>query len=99
MSRADPQPSSLRARVLALAAASGLGALAGPPASPFPTATTTTTAPAQTAPSTPPAVPIDERKLTPTRLTALPPGTITNATAPLRIRFSGTPAPDTPHPT
>ncbi|HEY1458239.1 MAG TPA: L,D-transpeptidase [Solirubrobacteraceae bacterium] len=82
--------------LLALAAL-GLGASFSPAA--VTSTGTTTPQPAAIEPAGPAIPQPKKQKLTPTRLTALPPSTITNATAPLRIRFSGPPAPNSPAPT
>jgi peptidoglycan hydrolase-like protein with peptidoglycan-binding domain len=56
-------------------------------------ATSTATPPTTTPAETPPAKPTLH-----TRLTALPPSTITDGTAPLRVRLSAAPAPGSPAP-
>jgi hypothetical protein len=74
------------------------GTTQSPPATPTgsnsapgsPSSSGTSTTPAQPTPRTKPAPP--------TRLTELPSSTVTNGTAPLRVRLSGTPAADSPLP-
>jgi L,D-transpeptidase catalytic domain len=100
----DPMKMSSRAKFSALAAAAlvaasvttaqGHGpqklldaAISAPTTSSTPSPTTTTPV------ATPPPI------LTPTRLTALPPALISDATAPLKIRLSGIPTPSSPPPT
>lgn len=63
-----------------------------------PTSTPQQTTPAPPPTPTPPSGPTHKPKLTPTRLTGLPTGTIMNATAPLEVRFNAAPAPGSPAP-
>jgi hypothetical protein len=59
---------------------------------------TTTTPAGETTPTTPPLEKPPAKPRVRTRITALPGSTITDGTAPLRVRLSGTPAPGSPVP-
>lgn len=90
-------------RALALAAIAPAGvALASAPALSGGGATQTTpgvsTPAGETPPATSPTGTAPAKPTVHTRLTALPAGTIADATAPLRVRLSGAPAPGSPMP-
>ncbi len=62
------------------------------------TTTPTATTPATTTPATTPATTPPAKPTVHTRVTALPHSTITDGTAPLKVRLSGVPAPGSPVP-
>lgn len=93
-----------RSLALAVLGATPAGtALAATPSSTPEATTTTQTAPAPTpsTPTTSPTPPVEKpvKPTVRTRITSLPSGSITDGTAPLRVRLSSAPAPGSPPPT